>query len=378
MNYSAMRKGWERYLRVFDKVIVCARIRESTVSDKLDNLLLSNHDSVEFVSMPDFRGAFGPIMHYGAIRKALWSCLNRAHAAIFRMPSPISFVAYPIISRSGLPWAAEMMMNPRTAYGSESTKHLLQPLIQKLVTAQTKQACLVANGVSYVTDSALQEEYPCKAHSSNDPRYFTSSYSTISLSDSDYSMAEWEAEMPSTLRLVHTGKMSDDRKGHSVFIEVVALLKREGVSVHGTLIGDGPQRSQLEAYAAYHGVGKECEFVGWKAGFSEVQRELQKSHFLIMPTKSEGLPRAIIEAMASGLVCYGNAVDGIPELLDREHLSFDNSAQSYVDLLLRDIRSWEDVLKARSLQHEKSFQYSSRKLASRRANLYQRLRDLTE
>lgn len=367
---------WERYLAVFDRLVVCARMREAAPDDDLGGMLRSTHPRVEFVGLPDFQGAAGPVKNFSVIRRALRGCLDCADAAIFRMPSPISMVAYPVVRRSGVPWAAEMMMNPRTAYGRESMSHPLQPVICGFITAQTKRACMEADGVAYVTERVLQEEYPCAALSEGgDGRHFTASYSTINLCAADYSMAEWGDAAPEAVTLAHTGKMSDDRKGHAVFLRAVAELRRRGVDARGILIGDGPRRADFEALAGELGIAGSVEFAGWKSGFSEVQAELQRAQFLVMPTKSEGLPRAVIEAMASGLVCLANAVDGIPELLGSECLSCDNSPESYADMVCSLLADWSHALEVREEQFARAYDYEAGKLMERRTRFYRSLRE---
>lgn len=363
---------WDRYLEVFDHLIVCGRMREATPEDDLAHMLHSSREGVEFFGMPDFMGAAGPVKNYPGIKRALTECLERADAAIFRMPSPISMVAYPIIKKSGIPWAGEMMMNPRTAYSKESMRHPLQPVIQGFITRQTKQACLDANGVSYVTSHVLQDEYPCKTTLGRGG--FTASYSTINLGDECFSMASWGDRRPDTVTLSHTGKMSDDRKGHAIFIEAVAKLRERGIDARGILIGDGPRRGDFEALASSLGVADHCDFVGWKSGFGEVQDELSRAHFFVMPTKSEGLPRAVIEAMATGLICLGNDVDGMPELLPEECLTYKNMADEYADGVVALLDNWDHALEIRRELFEKAHEYRSDVLSKRRADFYMDLR----
>lgn len=366
---------WDRYLTVFDRLVVCARMREANSEDDTGHMLHSSRPEISFVGMPDFVGAAGPIKNFRAINSALKRCFKQSDAAIFRIPSPISMVAYPIVRKSGLPWACEMMMNPRTAYSKDSMDHPLQPAIQTFITKQTKRACMEANGVSYVTDHVLQQEYPCAALTKNNDMHFTASYSTIDLDSSRYSCIDWGSSKPTQIVLAHTGKMSDDRKGHAIFIETVALLKLRGLDVRGILIGDGPKRPEFERLACNRGVREELEFAGWASGFDEVQRILQRAHFFVMPTKSEGLPRAVIEAMASGLICIGNNVDGIPELLGPECLSSNNNPVEYAGMITRISSDWERALQIRAVQFESSKKYERNRLQAKRTSFYTRLKE---
>lgn len=379
VDVQCSRTFWDRYLNVFDRLVVCARMRTAQATESVEAMLLSSREEVDFVAMPDFVGATGPIVNYSKIKRALLSAIKQADAAIIRVPSPISMVACSILNNSGIPWAAEMMMNPRTAYGKQSMSHPLQPVIQGFITWQTKKACLRADGVSYVTDHVLQAEYPCRALlRQRAKRGFTASYSTINLCDSDYSCADWGECAPRQLVLAHAGKMSDDRKGHAIFIETIAKLRSAGIDASGILIGDGPERLRFEALAEQIGVQQYCEFVGWKAGFAAVQSELQRAHLFLMPTKSEGLPRAVIEAMASGLICLGNNVDGMPELLTEECLGKRNTSDEYASMVLRFLGNWSHALEIRALQFEKSKDYKQDLLVSRRTAFYRNLCDACE
>ena len=267
-----------------------------------------------------------------------------------------------------------MMMNPRTAYSKDAMSHPLQPVIQAVITRSTKRACMRANGIAYVTERVLQREYPCQAIV-NPSRvgYFTSSYSTINLPDEAFSMKDWGVQRPERVVLAHSGKMSDYRKGHATFIRTVAELRKTGIDARGVLIGDGPKRVEFETLATDLGVRDYCEFTGWANGFSEVQERLQSAHFFVFPTLSEGLPRAVIEAMASGLICLGNSVDGIPELLDGTCLSEKNTSEDYSDRIVWLLSNWQKALDIRRIQFVKAHEYRADLLQERRTSFYQSL-----
>lgn len=373
------RAFWDRYLSVFNHVIVCARVRSASASGETENLLLSSRPEVNFIDLPDFRGAMGPIKNLNSIKKTLKKGIKQADAVIFRIPSPISMVTYPIVKRSNKPWALEMMMNPRTAYSKDSMSHPLQPIIQWFVTKQTKRACMDANGVSYVTEHVLQDEYPCKALLyPQDEKYFTSSYSTINLQENNFSLLQRKENSPKTIFLAHTGKMTDDRKGHIIFLKTISELRYRGIDARGILIGDGPRRKYFEQVAANLKIEKYCDFTGWASGFEEVQSRLQRAYFFIFPTKSEGLPRAVIEAMASGLLCIGHNIDGMSELLDESCLVNDNNYKKYADKIIYYINNWKEAEKERKKQFLISHKYDGKVLAEARTIFYNKLLEVSK
>lgn len=367
---------WDRYLAVFDGLVVCARMRDVRPGDNPSGMLHSSRPEIEFIPMPDFVGAMGLAKHFWEIRQVLHRGLDKADAAICRLPSPISLVACPVFERAGVPWAGEMMMNPRTAYSKNAMGHPLQPLIQIATIYSTKRACMKANGIAYVTNHVLQDEYPCQAIvNPAKTGFFTESYSTIDLPAKSFSMMNWGVQRPERVVLAHCGKMSDYRKGHKIFIEVLAELKKAGIDVQGILIGDGPKRHEFEAFAKHLGVSSCCIFTGWLIGFRRIQECLQRAHFFVLPTLSEGLPRVIIEAMASGLICISNSVDGIPELLDEACLSTTNEASDYARIIIKLLSDWSRALQIRKEQFSRAHDYQSDILQEHRKTFYQALRN---
>ncbi len=110
-------------------------------------------------------------------------------------------------------------------------------------------------------------------------------------------------------------------KAPDVQIDAVAQLVKEGLDVRLVLIGDGKHRAELEARAAAQGIAAAVViFRGQLTAGSAVRAELDAADIFCMPSRTEGMPRALIEAMARGLPCIGSTMGGIPELLPAEDM----------------------------------------------------------
>ena len=118
---------------------------------------------------------------------------------------------------------------------------------------------------------------------------------------------------PGALRLVSIGRFVE-QKGQMVLIEALARLREELPELRLELVGDGPMRGALEEAVARHRLGAMVGFTGWQdeAG---VRARIDAAHALVMPSFAEGLPVAIMEAMAAARPVIATHVAGIPELV---------------------------------------------------------------
>ncbi|HBO45907.1 MAG TPA: hypothetical protein DD670_18700, partial [Planctomycetaceae bacterium] len=78
------------------------------------------------------------------------------------------------------------------------------------------------------------------------------------------------------------------------------------------LVGHGPQRCELERLAAEKGISERVHFLGFRA---DVPAILARSSLLVLPSRWEGMPNVVLEAMAAGLPVIATNVEGVAELL---------------------------------------------------------------
>jgi glycosyltransferase involved in cell wall biosynthesis len=104
-------------------------------------------------------------------------------------------------------------------------------------------------------------------------------------------------------------------KGHDVLIDAAPQILAAHPDAEFVLAGDGPQRESLAARAESRGVAGRVRFLGQCRDIPEV---LAGADLFVLPSRSEALPNAVIEAMAAGLPVVASAVGGIPELVTQD------------------------------------------------------------
>ena len=110
-------------------------------------------------------------------------------------------------------------------------------------------------------------------------------------------------------------------KGQAILIEACGLLTSRGVPMACHLVGDGPDQPQLTRLAARVGIGDRVHFSG-RLTQEEVRDALRTATVVAapsVPTRSgrrEGIPVALMEAMASGVPVVASRISGIPELVE--------------------------------------------------------------
>ena len=116
-----------------------------------------------------------------------------------------------------------------------------------------------------------------------------------------------------TPKLTFVGRLATV-KGIPVLFDALTKVTSE---CNVTLIGDGPERAELEAKAQALGLQDMVTFAGYKSQ-SEVAETLQKTDLFILPSFAEGVPVVLMEAMAARVPVIATQIAGIPELVEND------------------------------------------------------------
>ncbi|MBI2758550.1 MAG: glycosyltransferase family 4 protein [Chloroflexi bacterium] len=81
-----------------------------------------------------------------------------------------------------------------------------------------------------------------------------------------------------------------------------------------TIAGDGPQLAVLQAMAEEHGLRDRIHFCGWQTA-EQLKEQYAAANIFLFPSRHEGMPNAVLEAMASGLPVVATRIAGSEELV---------------------------------------------------------------
>lgn len=128
------------------------------------------------------------------------------------------------------------------------------------------------------------------------------------------------AEPPEKFTLVSVGRLVP-QKGIVTCVDAAALLHERGVRFEWHIVGDGPLRHDIEESIRRHGLRDLVLLLGAKTS-ADTLAQIARAHCFVLPCQAgphgetDGIPVALMEAMASGVPVVSSPVAGVPELVD--------------------------------------------------------------
>ena len=323
---------WTRYLDVFDRVLVAARTRMISQAPALPPV---DGSGVEVAALPDYRGPWEYLRARPALVAAMRHAVASADALCLRAPGPIAGLAWHL--RGGRPFGVEVVGDPRDTLARGAVRTAARPFARAALARGLRAMCRSAEAVSYVTAGTLQRRYPAGC--------WSTSYSSIQLDDEAFAREEdvqlrydvarlaTRGTLGDPWRFVFVGSLAQRYKGLDVAMDAVALCRAKGLHAHLTVVGDGAERRTFEHHARTRALTPLVKFMGQVPG-TEVRSVLDRSDLFVLPSRTEGLPRAMLEAMAAGVVCVGSCAGGIPELLPASRLAVPGDARGLSEIVM--------------------------------------------
>jgi glycosyltransferase involved in cell wall biosynthesis len=381
---------WQRYLTVFERVRVVARVLD--VSEPLGRSNRVDGHGVEISPVPYYVGPVQFLKRAWAIRRAVRRSVEVTDAVIMRVSGTLANLLEPMLTATQHPYGLEVIGDPYDVFSPGAVRHPMRPFLRWWLPYALRRQCSRAAGVAYVTEQALQSRYPCGAYSVgmsdvilkedalvvNAP-VFTTHYSSVELGKDETIPGGRKFRDPrKRMELVTVGSLEQPYKGVDVLIKAIALCIACGRDIRLTIVGEGRYRNSLEQLAKKLGIGSSVRLMGQLSSPEAVRCVLDESDVFVLASRTEGLPRAMIEAMARGLPCIGTRVGGIPELLDPNEIVAPNDVDALAAKIGEILSRPGHMNQLSAMNLRKAGGYRAELLDARRREFFEHIRSVTE
>ncbi|MCD6336528.1 MAG: glycosyltransferase family 4 protein [Candidatus Latescibacteria bacterium] len=193
-----------------------------------------------------------------------------------------------VIARKGLPLMADRFLY-RMAY-REIVKRIIAPSYG-IKEAFRKYGWLAPDRIEVIPNGINLSEYPL----------YTDRFEVRS-----------ELTIPADALVIGTVGRLKSQKGHTFFLEAARRIGAVHPQANFLIVGDGPERGRLIAQAEESGIADRVHFLGYREG---VPRPLGTMDVFVFPSLFEGLPNALLEAMAMARPVVATRIPGVTEVI---------------------------------------------------------------
>lgn len=360
--------SWNRYFEtgMIDKLVIVGRGKRGNVIDP--GLISASNEGTEFDLLYEVKGGKEYYTKRAKIRKHLEKHIKTVDYVIIRS-SNFGRIAGEICRKLNKPYITEIVACPWDSYwhyGDFSVK-IMAPLgfynLRKLV--KKSFAAL------YVTQFFLQNRYPTNGK-------FVIHASNVDIYKPDEKVKEKRIHYlgrkgPNEIfKIGQTGHLATKFKGFDISLKALYKLKKRNPEINFKyyMIGGGNSTYLKILIKKYH-LEDRVEILGrLESGEKGVYKVLDNLDIYIHPSRSEGLPRSVIEAMSRSCPVLASKVGGIPELVPELYLHNSGDDEKLYKDLFRVLTNSEERIQMARDNFEKSKLYDNEVLARRRVKFY--------
>lgn len=322
---------WSRYLSISNNLTVMLR-RERKIYEKRfaeEKFNYFNSNKIRFIELEDVADGFNSMLSIKKqikLRKSIKSEVKKADLLIIRLPSVSGDIAIKYAKKYRKPYIVEVV---GCVWDSLWNYNLKGKILAPFRYASTKKSILNAPYAMYVTNEFLQNRYPCNGKTVACSDVLLPALDESVLQNRISKIKNMEKNKP--IILGTTAAVDVLYKGQEVVIKAISRLNKQGFNFEYYLVGSG-DNTYLRSKADENGVADKVKFLG-SLPHSEVFKYLDNIDIYVQPSLTEGLPRALVEAMSRGCTSLGTNVGGIPELISNDYLFSKESVDELVNIL---------------------------------------------
>lgn len=286
--------------------------------------------------------------------------VREVDACIMHVPSDLGYNIFKCAKKYNKPCLLVVVGSAWDAFWYHSLKGKIVAPFSHFV---MKRMVEESTHVIYVTEQYLQDKYPTKGCSI--------SCSNVDLVSIDHDILQRRTshidiknEKDKIFRIATLGTVSSPYKGQKYVISALSRLLKKGYLIEYYIVGGG-NVANLKKNVEKLKVGDYVKFCG-NIDHNIVLDFLDGMDLYVQPSMTEGLPRALIEAMSRGLPALASNVGGIPELLDKDYLFQKGNVDEITELIEKMYKTPSLLKKASKENIERSTCYLKDTLFFRR------------
>lgn len=351
---------WQNYLSVFDNIIVVARVKFNDQHDEKKAFIASGKN-VQFIELPYFIGAKDYLINFTKMRKEMCKILQIKDAVyLCRIPGNIGHTAIKILQNANKSYGVEVVGDPWDVFSGNSLKQPIRKLFRLVSYNRLKHDVKFSKAALFVTEKYLQKRYKPSTSS------FTIGISDVILTEEDFFSPSERLKISNEIfTIISVGSLEQMYKSPHILLKSIKQVIDKGYKLHLNWLGEGKFKKPMIDFAREIGLEKYVSFHG-NVGKNEILEQFKKSNLFVLISQTEGLPRAMVEAMASSLPCIGSKAGGIPELISNECLVEVNDIKETSDLIIKFISNNNFLNKHSEINYINAKKFEKKELAVKR------------
>jgi glycosyltransferase involved in cell wall biosynthesis len=350
----------QRYLNLGDHVTFLMRLgslvnKDSRVLTKIENINFS------VIPFPNYKSVWLFFKNYYKARAIIKKAVKDHDIILSRLPSASGYEAVRFALKENKPCLVEYVACTFDAYWNYDWRG---KLIAHYKMWQQKRLMKKVPYAIYVTREFLQRRYPTNGQSIHCSDVELQPFIEADLNNRLLKIENTYLSNPITLGTV--AALNVPYKGQADVIKAIAKLKKQGHLFQYNLVGQGSAKKLIHL-AKKLDVSNQVNIIG-PVKHHEVFDFFKSIDIYIQPSKQEGLPRAVIEAMSKACPVLGAKTAGIPELLDSEMIFQPGNIEEIAKKLL--FLNKERLMKQAIRNYEESKNYQKKMLDNKRSDFY--------
>ncbi|MDO6450500.1 glycosyltransferase [Oceanobacillus profundus] len=360
LTYSMWK---ERYLNYFDNIIIAAR------ASKIgrEELNLSSGPRVNHFVLPNLSNIKGRYRNKKRLNNDLERLIKQTDVVVSRMPSEHAYYAIKIAQKLNKPYVIEVVGDVFSSLWNHG--NIFGKILAPVSYIKYRRVIKRGSYLIYVTKNNLQDRYPYN------PKALVTNISNVDITLVSENILKSKIHNLENLTLNDEvkigliGSYSSRYKGIDTAIKTVKNLNQRGYNCKLIVLGSGDNKWLIDL-AEKLNIRNKITFTGSLPGGEKVFEWLDTIDIYIQPSLTEGLPRALIEAMSRGLPCVASSVGGIPELINSEFLHKPKQEKELTEKIEYLLKNKDVMLNQAGRNYKHAKEYTKEVLNARRRDFW--------